>query len=204
MWQREGHVARRWGGRTRGRMLALTLLTVGLGVALAACSGSPSGTTSATATTTTSGGTTTPGATTNNTPPAGFPTPTVTPNGGGVQRGVDDVCAQTPNVSKQPPSNLPIYPNAQLVQGNTTQNNGQNVGLFDFCTSAATPDAVVTFYTTQLPGQGWQNIQTYTGTDAKSVLAKQGNEQLTVTALVDSANPATPTEILVTINGLPA
>ena len=134
MWLREGHAGRRWGGRTSRQTLALALLVVGLCAVLVACSGSPSGTASATATTAAAGagGTATTSATTNNTPPAGFPTPTATPNGGGVQTGVDDVCAKTPVVMKQPPSNLPIYPNAQLVQGNTTQNNGQNVGLFDF------------------------------------------------------------------------
>ncbi|HUY75967.1 MAG TPA: hypothetical protein VMV29_04310 [Ktedonobacterales bacterium] len=194
-------VARRWGIRTWRRTVALALLTLGLGAVLAACGGSPSGTSSATATTPAGGGFT-PGAT-NNTPPPGFPTPTVTPNGGGVQAGVSDVCGETPNVVNQPPSNLPVYPNAQLVQGANTKNNGQTVGVFDFCTSAS-PDAVVTFYTQQLPTQGWQQVQTYTGTDAKSITAKQGNEQLTISALVDTPNPSQPTEILVSINGLPS
>jgi len=179
--------------------VALMALILGLSALLAACGGSPSGTSSATATTPAGAGFT-PGAT-NNTPPPGFPTPTATANGGGVQVGVSDVCGATPSVSIQPPSNLPVYPNAQLVQGAKTQNNGQTIGVFDFCTTA-TPDAVVTFYTQQLPRSGWGQIQTYTGTDAKSITAKQGAEQLTISALVDTANPSQITEILVSINGL--
>lgn len=199
---------RRWGGRGSGRAwgrtVALALLILGLGALLVACGGSPSGTSSATATTPAGGGFT-PGAT-NNTPPPGFPTPTVTPNGGGVQTGVSDVCGQAPDVETQPPSNLPIYPNAQLVQGKRTQSNGQNIGIFDFCFTGATPDDVVTFYTQQLPGQGWTHIQSYTGTDAKSITAQQGAEQLTISTLIDTASTASPqpTEILISINGLPA
>ncbi len=192
---------RRMGRRAWGRAAALTLLILGLGAALAACGGSPSGTSSATATTPAGGGYT-PSA--NNTPPPGFPTPTVTPNGGGVQAGASDVCSQTPSVTNQPPSNLPVYPNAQLVQGKTTQNNGQNVGIFDWCLASGSPDAVITFYTQQLPGAGWTNIQSYTGTDAKSILAQQGSEHLTLSTLVDVANSAQPTEILVSINGIPS
>ena len=199
-----GQGTRRRGGRPWGRTVALLSLMLGLGALLAACGGSPSGTSSATATSPAGTGFT-PGAT-NNTPPPGFPTPTATANGGGVQTGVSDVCGQTPDVEKQPPSNLPIYPNAQLVQGKLSQNNGQNTGIFDFCFTGATPDNVVTFYTQQLPGQGWQHIQSYTGTDAKSITAQQGNEQLTISTLVDTASSASPqpTEILVSINGLPS
>ena len=198
-------VARRWGEqswrRTWQRALALALLTLALGAALAACGGSPSSTSSATATTPAGGGFT-PGAT-NNTPPAGFPTPTVTPNGGGVQVGVSDVCGATPSVTVQPPSNLPTYTGAQLVQSADTKSNGQNIGVYDYCTTAS-PDAVVTFYTQQLPTSGWKQVQTYTGTDAKSITAKQGAEQLTISSLVDTPNPSQPTEILISINGLPS
>lgn len=160
--------------RSRRRALAC-LFALSLATLLAACaSAAPS-----------VAKTTPPAATSTNAPPAtptlgGPPTPTFTAlPGAGNLAGATDICTSAINVSTTLPPEIPPY-NGQLRLAQT--NNGD--AEFGYC-SGDSVDTITSFYAAQLPGKGWQKIQTFTNNATRNIIATRGNENLTITVSPD-------------------
>ncbi|GEM_PF-4237555 len=202
--------------RRRGKWALLATLAVAtLSVLLVACGGGSSGGSpssgSATATDTPFGnGDTTPASVSTFTPPPGFPTATPTQSGSGGTRGSSDVCQITPTPSPSDipvPSDVPSYPNAQLIVHTKVSSNTQPpipIGEFDFCASNASASPIASYYTDQLPKSGWQDVQTYSS-GSISIVATKGpsNNQTTITVTVlQDPNPGytSDVEIIISIN----
>jgi hypothetical protein len=154
--------------------LLISLLALGLCATLTACaSASPSVAQS------------TPGATVTSAPlatptPGGPPTPTITAlPGAGNLAGATDICTSPITVSTTLPAEIPPY-EGQLRLAQT--NNGD--GVYGYC-STASVDAITSFYTAQLPGKGWQKIQTFTNNATRNIIATRGSESLTITVSPD-------------------
>ncbi|HLY32004.1 MAG TPA: hypothetical protein VKQ36_13320 [Ktedonobacterales bacterium] len=201
--------------RRGGWALTLALCLAGLSVLLIACGSGPSGGTPSGSNATDTpfgGGALTPNGNATYTPPAGFPTATPTQSGSGGTRGSSDICeiTPTPSPSDTPlPGDVPAYPNAQLIVHTKVQSNTNpptTIGEFDFCANNASADTVVSYYTNQLPKDGWQNMQTYTS-GSVSILANKGpssnQTSITVTILQD-LNPGftNDVEIVIAVNNL--
>src|SRR6185312_10865338 len=155
----------------RGRRQALVcLLALSFAALLAACAPAAPSVTSAT----------TPAVTSTSAPPAtptfgGPPTPTATAlPGGGNLAGATDICTSQISVATTLPAEIPAY-NGQLRLAQT--NNGD--AEFGYCTGDSV-DTITSFYTAQLPGKGWQNIQTFTNNATRNIIATRGNENLTI------------------------
>lgn len=185
---------RYWARRVSIALLALALLLV------AACAGGSQGTVSAT----TPGGSGSGGSGTS-TPVNGLSatatvlaqTPTATPKPGtGGQQGLAEFCSQPPSVSAPLPASVPSYPNAQLRVSQTSSGNG----LYGLCT-ADSVDAVASFYTTQLPAKGWQQVKSTTIQNVQQLKTSQGNAQLILTIEPDSQVSGT-TQIVILTTGL--
>jgi hypothetical protein len=162
----------------RGRWQALaSVLALGLCVLLAACV--PTAPSAARSTPTASAATAT------SAPPAtptmgGPPTPTITPlPGAGNLAGATDICTSPISVSTTLPAEIPAYSGQlRLAQSN----NGD--AEFGYC-SGDSVDTITSFYTAQLPGKGWQSIQTFTNNATRNIIATRGGENLTITVSPD-------------------
>lgn len=178
-------------GRALGFACALGMVVT---VGLAACSG---GTTVKTPTPTASASPTKPSGTTvtPTTPPTLTPASTAP-----AEAGAGDICDQQTNVAAAVPSSIPAYPGAQLHISYITTSDGNNDGLFGYCSNASA-SAVAVFYAQQLPGKGWGSIQTSTLGDHQQVAATMGSSQVAVTAWPDSTLSGT-TDILITAQGI--
>lgn len=127
--------------------------------------------------------------------PGGPPTPTSTPlPGAGNLAGATDICASPINVATTLPAEIPPY-NAQLRIAQS--NNGDSV--YGYCASASV-DAIATFYTEQLPGKGWRNIQTFTNNATRNLIATRGGENLTITVSPDVMQSG-KADLLIIVNG---
>lgn len=156
-------------------------LVIGVAVSLAACAsgGSVGGSASTTsgATQTTTG--TTAGLPTTATDQGATPTTTAI-SGPSSLGGSGALCAQTANVTAQLPSDIPAYTGAQL----RVSENANGYELFGYCTSAS-PNAVMSFYTSQLPTNGWQQITTSSVQFVQQLLAVNGNTHLALSVEPD-------------------
>lgn len=156
------------------RWLLVCLLTVGLSAALSAC-----------ATAASSASTATPAPATTSAPAAtptlgGPPTPTITPlPGSNNLAGATDICTSPISVTTTLPAEIPPY-NGQLRLAET--NNG--AAEFGYCVGASV-DTITAYYVAQLPGKGWQNIQTFTNDSTRNIIATRGSENLTITVSPD-------------------
>ena len=175
-------------GRER-RWLAITLLTLGLGATLAACGESA---TSATQPTPTVTGVSAPAAS----PTAGGPpTPTITPLPGSANlSGATDICTSPISVSTTLLPEIPPY-NGQLRLAETSNGNAE----YGYCASASV-DTITSFYVAQLPGKGWQNIQTFTNSASRNIIATRGSEHLTITVSPDVVQTSNA-DLLIIVNG---
>lgn len=155
------------GGQERHRVIA-ALLGACLCLLLAACSGGSSPTTQATMSATTSGAATT--VTTGNATQGAVPTFTPIDEGTpGAQLGSGDYCASQPNVSAALPGNIPTYPGAQMLLGQTQG----STGVFALCTSDSV-QTVDAFYAAQLPANNWQQITNTQVTSSQQLTACSG------------------------------
>lgn len=153
------------------RYLAFTCaLTVGLSLSLAACDSTTSVKTTAKATTT--------ALVTTPTTSAAGPTATPLPGSGNLV-GATDICTAAVSVSTQLPADIPPY-NAQLRLAQSNNGNSE----FGYCASASV-DTIASFYAAQLPGKGWQNIQTFHNNATRNIIATRGSENLTITVSPD-------------------
>lgn len=159
--------------------LALTLCLAALCLTLAACAGSsgaqmatpPAGGPSADATISAPAATTTPG---------GPATPTITPLPGSANlAGATDICTSPISVSTQLPAEIPAF-DGQLRLAQSSGGNSE----FGYCSSASV-QSIAAFFNTQLPGKGWQNIQTFTNNASRNLIATRGAENLTITISPD-------------------
>lgn len=171
--------------------VGLLVLAGSLALGAAACADGTSGTTSAHATTTVNDTASAANATgTSGT--SNIPLPIST---SAAQDGTSDFCAAPPNVAVQPPSSLPQYPGAQLHVSQNTNGNE----LFGYCSSVAV-STIANFYTQQLPGSGWSNVQTNTISFLQQVTATQGSTHLVI-SIEPSATLANTTEVLIVEQG---
>ncbi len=172
----------------RGAMMGLII--VGLCATLTACA---AGSTSAS--------TATPIATVTLAPPAtltpgGPPTPTITPLPGSANlAGATDICTSPISVSTTLPPEIPPY-NGQLRLAETNKGDAE----FGYCASDSV-DAITSFYTAQLPGKGWQNIQTFTNNATRNLIATRGSERLTITVSPDVVQTGNA-DLLIIVNGV--
>jgi hypothetical protein len=167
---------------------------LGLLVLLAACSGAsgagaPTATGGAGATTSLTGQST-PG-------DQSTATPGLTPIGpGGGGQGSGDVCSQPVTVSAQLPGSVPTYPHGQLRIGQV--NSG--IGFYGICTTD-TVAVIAHFYTSQLPGKGWNQLNTSMIDTVELITASLGNA--TVSVAIRPESPANgQTDIVIQTNGL--
>lgn len=179
-------------GNTRGVCARIGLLALvgSLSVGLVACGESTSASTALhpTANATGKATTTTTGETSTTTSP--LPASTFA-----AQDGTSDFCAAPTNVSAQPLSSLPQYPNAQLHVSQDTSGNY----LFGYCSSDAV-SAIASYYQQQLPTSGWSNVQSNQVSFLQQVTATQGSTHLTV-SVEPSATLQNTTEVLVVVQG---
>jgi hypothetical protein len=175
-------------GRER-RWLAVSLLTLGLGATLAACGEAGA---SATQPTPISTGISAPSAT----PTAGGPpTPTLTPLPGAANlAGATDICTAPISVATALLPEIPAY-DGQLRLAQASNGNAE----YGYCVSA-TVDAVTAFYAAQLPAKGWQNIQTFTNSASRNIIATRGSEHLTITVSPDVVQTSNA-DLLIIVNG---
>jgi hypothetical protein len=142
----------------------------------------------------------TPAATATDAPPptptqGGPPTPTITPlPGAGNLAGATDICTSPISVSTALPSEIPPY-NGQLRLAETSGSNAE----FGYCTSDNV-DTVASFYKAQLPGKGWQNIQTFTNNATRNLIATRGAENLTITVSPDVVETGS-SDLLIILTG---
>ncbi len=174
--------------RTRGRRwAALILLALGLGATLAACGEAA---TSATRPMPTS--TSAPAATPTT---GGPPMPTFTPLPGAANlAGATDICTSPISVSAALLPEIPAY-DGQLRLAQASNGNVE----YGYCASASV-DAITSFFTAQLPGKGWQDIQTFTNNTSRNIIATRGGERLTITVSPDVVQTG-DTDLLIIVNG---
>lgn len=173
----------------RGRAL-LCALALGACVTLVGCdTGSTNAARSAT-----------PAATATDAPPptptqGGPPTPTITPlPGAGNLAGATDICTSPISVSTTLPPEIPPY-TGQLRLAETSGSNAE----FGYCTSDNV-DTVANFYKAQLPGKGWQDIQTFTNNATRNLIATRGGENLTITVSPDVVETGS-SDLLIILTG---
>jgi hypothetical protein len=165
---------------------------VWLCLALAACAGGSSSAASATATpSSTSADTGTPGSQSTPSGPTSTPIDLGTP---GAVLGTTDACSAQGKPSASPPSNIPIYANAQLTIGSIEGTSG----VFGLC-STDSVDTIDAFYAAQLPASGWQNITNDPLAAARQLTGSQSNTNLIVTILPDT-QPG-KTDVLIIYSG---
>ena len=170
--------------------LLIAALLIGALLLLAACAGGSAAHAGATATTgATSSATTPPGQATATADPTTITTP-------GAAQGTAGLCAQPVSVSARPPASIPAYPGATLRIGQSQS----GAGLFGYCSSSTTAH-VASFYATQLPAAGWQNVAHNTIDTTEQFTASKGSGQLIVTILPDS-QVAGMTDIVVSTAGV--
>lgn len=180
--------ARARGAATVKRMFTLGALALGLCAGLAACDSAATTAPPAALATSTASMATTP-------TPGGPPTPTGTPLPGAANlSGATDICTSPVNVSTTLPAEIPPY-SGQLRLAQTS--NGASV--FGYCASASV-DAIASFYTTNLPGKGWQNLQTFSNNATRNIIATRGGENLTITVSPDVVQHGN-TDLLIIVNG---
>jgi hypothetical protein len=114
----------------------------------------------------------------------------------GAQQGMADFCGQAPNVSTRLPASVPAYPGAELRFSQSTSGSG----AFGLCTRDPVA-AVFTYYTSQLPASGWQQIHTASIQNVQQLSATRGSGQLTVFVEPD-AQVSGITAIIITTTGL--
>lgn len=172
--------------RRTPRALALTCaLTVGLSLTMAACDSTTNVKTTAQVTSTALIATPTTGA-------AG---PTATPlPGSGNLVGATDICTAAVSVLTQLPADIPPY-NAQLRLAQSNNGNSE----FGYCVSASV-DTVASFYAAQLPGKGWQSIQSFHNNATRNLIATRGAENLTITVSPDVLQPG-KADLLIIVQG---
>jgi len=168
-------VARRRRAQTRMATLALSVC-LGLSLTLSACAASSSAQ-SGTPTTGVATATSAPAATPT---PGGPATPTITPLPGSANlAGATDICTSAISVSTQPPAEIPAF-DGQL---RLAQSSG-GASEFGYCSSSSV-QSIAAYFTAQLPGKGWQNIQTFTNDTTRNIIATRGGESLTITVSPD-------------------
>lgn len=174
----------------RGRWLALLLLALGLGATMAACGETGA---SATQPTPTSTNASAPAATST---AGGQPTPTFTPLPGAANlAGATDICTSPISVSTALLPEIPAY-DGQLRLAQVSNGNAE----YGYCASASV-DAIASFYVAQLPGKGWQNIQTFTNSASRNIIATRGDaEHLTITVSPDVVQTSNA-DLLIIVNG---
>lgn len=161
----------RLGFAARGSVLmGLVLLLTAIALLLAACDSGGGNTASHMPTATTSAAS----SPTSNATPQTISTP-------GAPVGIGGLCAQTPSVSAQLPSDIPPYPGAQLRVG-SSQNGG---GLYGLCTTNSVAN-VNSFYATQIPANGWKNMSSTSIGGTDQITATKGTTSLTITMLTDA------------------
>ncbi|HET9110754.1 MAG TPA: hypothetical protein VFN78_08015 [Ktedonobacterales bacterium] len=158
----------------RRRQASVALFALGICALLVGCA--PSSTVSTQ---------TTPNATATSAPPAtltpgGPATPTVTPLPGSANlAGATDICTTPVSVSTTLPPEIPPY-TGQLRLAQTSGGAAE----FGYCSSDNVA-TITSFYVAQLPGKGWQNIQTFENNATRNIIATRGSENLTVTVSPD-------------------
>ncbi|HZC05813.1 MAG TPA: hypothetical protein VE338_09240 [Ktedonobacterales bacterium] len=173
----------------RRRQTFVGLLALGVCALLAGCAaGSPSV------------AQTTPVATVTIAPPAtptpgGPPTPTITPLPGSANlAGATDICTSPITVSTSLPPEIPPY-NGQLRLAQTSGGDAE----FGYCSTDSVA-AITSFYATQLPGKGWQNIQTFVNNATRNIIATRGGENLTITVSPDVVRTGSA-DLLIIVTG---
>lgn len=160
--------------KARRRQASIALVSLGLCALFTGCASSATGSVSATPSAT---ATSAPVATVT---PGGPPTPTVTPLPGSANlAGATDICTTPVSVSTTLPPEIPPY-NGQL---RLAQASG-GAAEFGYCTADSVA-AITAYYVSQLPGKGWQNIQTFDNNATRNIIATRGSENLTVTVSPD-------------------
>ncbi len=127
--------------------------------------------------------------------PGGAPTPTITPlPGSGNLAGATDICTSAISVSTTLPPEVPAY-SGQLRLAETSGSNAE----FGYCTSDNV-DTIANFYKAQLPGKGWQQIQTFTNNATRNIIATRGSENLTITISPDVVQTGS-SDLLIILTG---
>jgi len=125
----------------------------------------------------------------------GPPTPTITPLPGAANlAGATDICTSPVSVSTTLLPEIPAY-SGQLRLAEASNGNAE----YGYCASASV-DAITSFYTSQLPGKGWQDIQTFTNGSARNIIASRGSERLTITVSPDVVQTSNA-DLLIIVNG---
>ncbi len=176
--------------RLRISLLALSLCALLGGCATAAPSATTTSTPAAATATSAPAATLTPG---------GPPTPTITPlPGSGNLAGATDICTSAINVTTTLPAEIPPY-TGQLRLAQTNNDNGSQDGVYGYC-SGDSVDAITAFYVAQLPGKGWQGIQTFDNNATRNIIATRGSEQLTITVSPDVVQTGSA-DLLIIVKG---
>jgi hypothetical protein len=174
-----------------------TLLTL-VALAIAACSGS--GTGSPLSGSAAPGGNGTSIAGPNGTaigalPPTVTPTTSVASPGAG-EGGAAEFCANPPDVESALPTSIPSYPNAKMRISKTSGGSG----LFALCTGDPI-SSVQGFYLAQLPVKGWRQIVHNAILQVQQIQASKGSGFLTITIETDGQLSHT-TDIVIQTSGV--
>lgn len=173
----------------RRHWLAISLLILGMGATLAACGEAATSAQQPAATATSAQQPAT--ATT----VSGSPMPTMTPLPGSANlAGATDICTSPVSVSTALLPEIPAY-TGQLRLAEASNGNA----VYGYCANASV-DAITAFYTAQLPGKGWQNIQTFTNNTSRNIIATRGSEHLTITVSPDVVQ-TNNADLLIIVNG---
>lgn len=166
--------------------MGLGLLFAVLALLLAACDSGGGSTAAHTPTATT---TSAAGSPTSNATPETISTP-------GAPVGIAGLCALSPSVSAQLPSDIPPYPGAQLRVGS----NQNGSGLYGLCTTASVA-TVNSFYVAKIPENGWKNMSSTSIGGTDQIAATKGTTTLTITILTDGQVSSDTDIIIVTGTG---
>lgn len=136
----------------------------------------------------------------NGTPIASLPA-TVTPTTGVAspgtgEGGIAEFCANTPDVESPLPASIPSYPHAEMRVSKISGGSG----VFGLCTGDPT-SAVLSFYLTELPAKGWQQINQNTIVTVEQIQASKGNGFVTITIEPDG-QLSNVTDIIIQTSGV--
>jgi hypothetical protein len=128
-------------------------------------------------------------------PPTVTPTTSIASPGTG-EGGIAEFCSGPADIESALPASIPPYPNAQIRVSKISGGNG----LFGLCTADST-SKVVSYYLSQLPSKGWQQIAQNTILEAAQIQATRGSGYITITIQPDGRLSST-TDIIIQTSGV--